>query len=72
MGLQTGEIAVVTYGRIFSFAAETAELLGNLGYPVKLVKLNHRPRWIKEGSSTGGAPVVNGFFFFEEGVGKKG
>ena len=39
-GPQTGEIALVTYGRIFSFAAETAELLGNLGYPVKLVKLN--------------------------------
>ncbi len=34
-GPQTGEIALVTYGRIFSFAAETAELLGNLGYPVK-------------------------------------
>ena len=65
-GPQTGEIALVTYGRIFSFAAETAELLGNLGYPVKLVKLN---RIIP--MDQGAVQAVLGckwVFFFEEGV----
>lgn len=61
-----GPVCLVTYGRIFSFAAEAAERLEKRGQPVKLLKLN---RIIPIDPA---AVVIAGacrqVFFFEEGV----
>lgn len=64
------EICVVTYGRLFSFAAEAADKLRDRGIEVKLLKLNRvipiDPAAVKE---VIGCRTV---FFFEEGVHRGG
>ncbi len=65
-GDQTSPLLVVTYGRLFSFAAEAAEELQEKGVPVKLLKLNRiipiHPEAVK--AACGSRHI----FFFEEGV----
>lgn len=60
------EICIVTYGRMFSFAAEASEQLETDGIPVKLLKLNRiipiDPKAVQE------AAGCRQVFFFEEGV----
>ncbi len=59
-------VCIVTYGRIFSFAAEAMERLKTSGIPVKLVKLN-RIIPIDPASVEATLPCRQ-VFFFEEGV----
>lgn len=60
------EIALVTYGRIFAFAAEARETLKQQGIPLKLIKLNRiipiDPQAVQEAA---GCRCV---LFFEEAV----
>lgn len=65
-----GEICVVTYGRLFSFAAEAADKLRDRGIEVKLLKLN-RVIPIDE-AAVREALGCGRVFFFEEGVRRGG
>ncbi len=63
-------VALVTYGRIFSFAQEAAELLKSRGIPVKLLKLNRIiPIDMEAVKSVLSSSRI---FFFEEGVQRGG
>lgn len=65
-----GEICVVTYGRLFSFAAEAVDKLRDRGIEVKILKLNRvipiDETAVKEAMGCGRV------FFFEEGVRRGG
>ena len=65
-GPEDAPIALVTYGRLFSFAAECAERLGAQGLPVRVVKLNRivpiDPQAVQAALS------CRHVFFFEEGI----
>ena len=65
-GSKRGRIGVVTYGRIFSFAAETMEKLAAEGIDIRLVKLNRiiplDPAAVNEVRS------CQAIYFFEEAV----
>lgn len=65
-----GNICVVTYGRLFSFAAESLSALEQAGFPVRLLKLNRiipiDPQAVAEAAS------CSQVFFFEEGVKRGG
>lgn len=59
-------LCVVTYGRLFSFAAQAVEDLAEQGVKIKLIKLNRIiPVDPAAAAETTGAKAV---FFFEEGV----
>ncbi len=65
-GSHSAEICIVTYGRLFSFAAEAADKLGARGIDVKLLKLNRViPIAADAVSEVLDCPQV---FFFEEGI----
>ncbi len=65
-GSHSAEICIVTYGRLFSFAAEAADKLGARGIGVKLLKLNRViPIAADAVSEVLDCPQV---FFFEEGI----
>lgn len=65
-GEEQAEICVVTYGRLFSFAAEALEQLQEQGVQIKLVKLN---RIIPlDQQAVKAAQSCRWVFFFEEGV----
>lgn len=61
-----GDICIVTYGRLFSFAAECLGAFAREGLPVRLLKLNRiipiAPQALSEAAS------CRKVFFFEEGV----
>lgn len=65
-GQADAPVCLVTYGRLFSFAAEAAELLSRQGIPLKLLKLNRvipiDPAVVEAVLSCGSV------LFFEEGV----
>ncbi len=65
-----GKICVVTYGRMFSFAAEAAERLKKQGIAVRLVKLN-RIIPVDSGAIQAAAGCEK-VFFFEEGLRRGG
>lgn len=69
-GPAPAEVCIVTFGRIFSFAAEAAGRLEATGIPVRLVKLNRivpiDPGAVAEVAS------CRQVFFFEEGVRRGG
>ena len=67
---ESGDVCVVTYGRVFSFAAECKERLEREGIPVKLIKLN---RIIPIGQeAVRAACTCRHVFFPEEGVERGG
>lgn len=69
-GAPESEICIVTYGRLFSFAAEAVERLEASGVPVKLIKLN---RIIPvDMAAVEEAAKCSQVFFFEEGVRRGG
>ena len=60
------ELCIVTYGRMFSLAAEACERLQKRGIPVKILKLN---RIIPiDGQAVALAAQSKKIFFFEEGI----
>lgn len=65
-----GEVCIVTYGRLFSFAAESLAQLERAGLSVRLLKLNRiiplDPEAVRAAAGCGKV------FFFEEGVGRGG
>ena len=65
-----GEVCIVTYGRLFSFAAESLAQLERAGLSVRLLKLNRiiplDPEAVRAAAGCGTV------FFFEEGVGRGG
>ncbi len=62
----TGDICIVTFGRLFSFAVEAAGRLKAVGLPVRILKLN---RIIPvEPDAAAAAGSCQHVFFFEEGV----
>ena len=66
----SGKTAVVTYGRMFSFAAEAAERLKERGIPVRLLKLNRIIPVAEEAiEAVCGCETI---FFFEEGLRRGG
>lgn len=65
-GESDASVAVVTYGRIFSFAAEAAEQLKNKGISLKLVKLNRIIPIDPEAISA--VLSCRSVYFFEEGI----
>lgn len=65
-----GDICIVTYGRLFSFAAESRKALLEKGVSPRLLKLN---RIIPiDAEAVGAAAGCSQVFFFEEGVGQGG
>ena len=65
-GPGSAKVCLVTYGRLFSFAAEACEHLVAQGIPVKLIKLNRiTPIPPEAVQSALGCEKV---FFFEEGI----
>lgn len=68
--LESAPVCIVTYGRIFSFAAEAMEHFIASSIPVKLIKLN---RIIPiDPASIEAAFQCRQIFFFEEGVSRGG
>lgn len=67
---ETAMVCIVTYGRMFSFAAEAAESMRKKGIPVRLIKLN-RIIPIDEGA-VAAANKSGVVFFFEEGIARGG
>ena len=69
-GKQDAEVCLVTFGRVFSFAAECKEQLEKEGIETKLIKLNRiipiDPAAVKE------ACPCRHVFFFEEGIQRGG
>lgn len=69
-GKQDAEVCIVTFGRVFSFAAECKERLEKEGIETKLIKLNRiipiDPAAVKE------ACPCRHVFFFEEGIQRGG
>lgn len=65
-GEDKAEVCIVTYGRMFSFAAEAVERLREKGVPVKLLKLNRIIPLALEAVQA--ALPCRWTFFFEEGV----
>ena len=65
-GPEDAPIALVTYGRLFSFAAECAERLEGQGLPVRVAKLN-RIVPIDPQAVQAALPCRH-VFFFEEGI----
>lgn len=69
-GSENGSVCIVTYGRLFSFAAEAAARLETFGLSVKLVKLDRiipiDPGAVEAAAGCGSV------FFFEEGVRRGG
>jgi 1-deoxy-D-xylulose-5-phosphate synthase len=69
-GKQDAEVCLVTFGRVFSFAAECKEQLEKEGIDTKLIKLNRiipiDPAAVKE------ACPCRHVFFFEEGIQRGG
>lgn len=59
-------IALVTYGRLFSFAAECVERLGKRGLPVRVIKLNRIVPL--DAAAVEAARPCRHVFFFEEGI----
>ena len=69
-GSEDAAVCLVTYGRVFSFAAECKEHLEQEGLPVKLLKLN---RIIPlDGQAVQEAFSCRDVFFLEEGVQRGG
>lgn len=65
-----GDVCIVTYGRLFSFAAECLPRLMQEGLPVRLLKLN---RIIPiDPQAVARAAACRKVFFFEEGVRRGG
>ncbi len=69
-GPQDAAFCIVTFGRLFSFAADAAEQLEKEGVPVKLVKLD-RIVPIDDGAVKEAA-ACRQVFFFEEGIERGG
>ncbi len=65
-GSHSAEICIVTYGRLFSFAAEAADKLGARGIDVKLLKLNRVIPIAADAVSE--VLDCRQVFFFEEGI----
>lgn len=65
-GDEDAEIAIVTYGRLFSFACKALAALKEKGIPVRIVKLNR----IKpvDPDAVACAAKAKSIFFFEEGI----
>lgn len=63
-------VCLVTYGRLFSFAAETVERLLAAGRPIRLIKLNRIVPLDRE--AVAAAASCRLVFFFEEGVQRGG
>lgn len=66
IGDENAEIAIVTYGRLFSFAAQAAEDLQKDGIACKVIKLNRIIPLDPE--SVRAAVGCKQVFFFEEGI----
>ncbi len=65
-GDESADVAIVTYGRLFSFAAKAAETLMQRGIKCKVIKLNRIIPIDSLAVQTAGASKA--VFFFEEGV----
>lgn len=65
-GDNNAEIAIVTYGRLFSFACKTRTLLGDNDIPIQIIKLNRIKPIDKDAVSC--AAKAKKVFFFEEGI----
>lgn len=65
-----GEIALITYGRLFSFAAEAVQKLQAAGHGIKLIKLN-RIIPLDEGAVSA-ALGCRQVYFYEEGLRRGG
>jgi len=65
-GCPDAEICIVTYGRLFSFAAEAADKLEARGLTVKLLKLNRVIPLEKDAARK--ILACRQVFFFEEGI----
>ena len=65
-GDDAAELAIVTYGRLFSFACGAMNLLKEQGFNIKIIKLNRiKPIDMDAVRAVSGAERV---FFFEEGI----
>lgn len=65
-GFPNAGIAIVTYGRLFSFACKALAVLRSAGIPVRIVKLN-RVKPVAP-AAVASAARADAVFFFEEGI----
>lgn len=65
-GDQTAKTAIITYGRLFSFACKALTELKEIGIPLKIIKLNRiKPVDLE---AVKAAAKMERLFFFEEGI----